>query len=94
MTQLQDADWSLIPEHLRDGLRRYIEQGVMPGGFLTAVLSNDLVESVGRADAESLPRLRDIIQFIYWHAPSRCWGSPEVIDEWSGQGGLNGRAAA
>ena len=35
-------DWSLIPEYMIGSLRRYIENGIEPGSFLSAVLCNDL----------------------------------------------------
>ena len=30
-------DWSLIPDYMIGGLRRYIERGIPPGHFLSAV---------------------------------------------------------
>jgi len=34
-----------IPDHLRDGLVRYFSDGILPGGFLQAVLCNDLAQA-------------------------------------------------
>ena len=39
------AHWALIPQHMRGGIERYVMNGVPPGSFLTAVLSNDLKEA-------------------------------------------------
>lgn len=72
----------LVPEHLREGLERYIEQGVPPGHFLTAVIENNLVEAFGRGDEESLSRLRDLVIWFYNYSPSPCWGSPEKRLAW------------
>ena len=47
---LVDADWSLIPDYMRGGLRRYLAHGIEPGSFLSAVLRNDLIDACGRAD--------------------------------------------
>tara|TARA_R110000751_G_scaffold174849_1_gene281150 strand:- start:157 stop:462 length:306 start_codon:yes stop_codon:yes gene_type:complete len=71
-----------ISEVTMDSLRRYIESGVEPGGFLTAVLENRLHESLMRADANNLRHIKEIISWVYWYAPSDCWGSPEEVDEW------------
>lgn len=83
------ADWSLIPEHMIGGLRRYIENGIEPGSFLEAVLCNDLKGAVGRADQTNKHRLHDYIMFLYNFAPSSCWGSPEKYTAWVEQCGLN-----
>src|SRR5699024_8873505 len=48
--RLAHADWSLIPQHMRASVRRWIEHGVLPGGFLSAVIRNDLVGAVRCAD--------------------------------------------
>lgn len=88
--RLPHANWNLLPEHIRDGVRLYIEHGVPPGGFLTAVISNDLKNALGRADDIHRPRLHDIVRFFYCDAPAGCWGSPEALDEWIDAGGLIG----
>jgi len=36
-------DYDLLPEHIRGGMKLYLEDHVEPGGFLRAVLENDLV---------------------------------------------------
>ena len=40
-----------IPDRMMDGIRRYIEQGIHPGHFLTAVIMNDLAEAVASFEA-------------------------------------------
>ena len=71
-----------IPEHLRGGMQRYIEKGIEPGDFLTAVICNDLKESFARADDTNRERMFDIVCFIYNEAPSLCWGSREKMNAW------------
>ena len=77
-----DANWKLIPEHMQESIRSYIEERLEPGGFLTAVLSNDLTQAVLRADAININRLPNYVQFLYWHVPSESWGSPERVTAW------------
>lgn len=60
----------------------WIENGIYPGGFLTAVIHNDLVEAIGRADHINRVRIADIVSFFYNEAPSSCWGSPEKAKKW------------
>lgn len=79
-------DYSELPEGLQGGMQRYIEQGIQAGHFLTAVLSNDLFGAVNRADGNNLPRLQEIVHWIYNEAPNGCWGSSEKVAKWKGSG--------
>lgn len=79
-----------VPEHLRDGLRSYILQGLPPGGFLSAVLEHDLFQSFARADDESRAGLFGLVSWIYNHAPGGCHGNREKVTEWITEGGLRG----
>ncbi len=76
-------DYSVLPEHLQNGLREYIERGRIPGDFLSAVISNNLMGAFGVADDESKAALEDIIKFMWNAAPSACWGSKEFMKTWS-----------
>jgi hypothetical protein len=79
-------DYSGLPFSLRDGMRLYIEGHVETGGFLHAVLSNDLRRACERADAENQRALFSIVCWIYNEAPSTCWGSPEKVAAWLSRG--------
>jgi len=85
---VRTIDWSLVPERMRHGLRLYFEQGVPPGHFLSAVLSNDLREAVARADEDNQQRLPDYIKFLYNNAPNTSWGSREKFESWCKNGGM------
>jgi hypothetical protein len=75
-------DYTLLPEHLRGSMQRYIEHRIEPGGFLLALLSNDLREACGRADAVNRHLLFEIVTWLYSEAPSPCWGSPQNVIAW------------
>lgn len=81
----------LVPEHLRAGLMAHVMTGRPVGGFLTAVLSNDLLEAVNRADDQSFPALPKIMKFLYNYTPGPCWGSREKVDAWRKNGGSTGK---
>jgi hypothetical protein len=83
-----NADWSLIPEHMQGGLKRYLTSGIGPGHFLTAVLSNDLISAVSRADDTNINRLPDYVRFFYNYVHPHAFGSPKAVEEWIKQGGL------
>ena len=87
---LAHANWNLIPDYMQGGVRRWIEDGIAPGHFLTAVLCNDLKEACGRADDENRVRLHDYVSFFYSYAPTGCWGSPDRFNDWMKAGGING----
>jgi hypothetical protein len=71
-----------IPNHTQTALTDYIERGIPVGGFLHAVLSNDLFGAVGRADAQNLPALKDITGWIFMQAPQGSWGSEALVLRW------------
>ena len=77
--------YDLLPECLREGTRRYITQGITPGGFLQAVISDELREAVCRADPDCLWHLREIVQWFYNEAPAPCYGSRETMQKWTAE---------
>lgn len=78
----RDPDGHPIPGHMRQSLFDYIEMGTPPGGFLRAVLINDLREACARADPINRHRLFTYVCFLYNKAPSSCWGSEERVQTW------------
>jgi len=64
-----------------DALERYLNQGIMPGGFLTAVLENNLTNAFGRADEKNTNRMRDIVRYMYNHFPEYAWGSRAKVGD-------------
>jgi len=71
-----------IPKITREALDRYAVHHVPPGGFLRAVLSNDLMEAMGRADEENRAAIFDICAYIHNELPGNCHGSPDWVREW------------
>jgi len=71
--------WLKVPAHLRDGLERYLVKGVLPDGFLRAVLSNNLVDAVLRADPVSLASLVDLVRYLRSCAPATAFGSEALM---------------
>ncbi len=71
-----------IPSYLKAGLDRYANNHAPVGGFLTAVLGNDLVGALSKADPEAVLSLHDIVGYCHNEIPSGCWGSPEKVKAW------------
>lgn len=71
-----------LPEHLREGVRNWIEQGITPGSFLRAVIRNDLQAACLRADEISYAQMRQLIRWLVQFAPSGSYGSDKVFSQW------------
>jgi len=63
-------------------IRRYVDEGLYPGGFLTAVICNDLNGAINRADDENLHNLPAFVAYFYNQTPIGCWGSQENMRVW------------
>lgn len=87
-------NYSILPDYMQEGMQLWIERGILPGGFLTAVLRNDLMGALGRADSTNIDRLKDYGMFLYNEAPSDCFGSDEKVQKWEERGGLRGKQQA
>ena len=77
-----NINYDMLPEHMREEMRAYIETGRPVGSFLAAILSNDFVEAAERADLHNQGRLFDYATFLYAEAPANCWGSRAKVDAW------------
>ena len=86
------VDYSSLPEHMQGAARRYVEKGIAPGSFLTALLANDFMGAVGRADDTNQRALMDWARWIHNEIPNGCHGNYERVTEWCKSGGLNGNA--
>ena len=71
-----------IPERMGGGLRRWVEHGIYPGDFLTALLENDLIKTFGFADTENMENLLAYVSYLYNEMPMACRGSKEIMKAW------------
>ena len=71
-----------IPERMMGGIKRYIENGIVPGNFLKAVIQNNLSEAIGQADVENLKNIPAYIGYFYNETPLSCWGSKKKMEKW------------
>lgn len=58
------------------------------GGFLTALFSNNLVDTFGKADSYNSAHLREWVQWLYNRVPARAWGKD--FQSWKGLLGTYG----
>ena len=71
-----------IPLRMMGAIERYVTKGIPPGDFLTAVICNDLAESVARADEENIANLPAYVAYFYNEVTGSCWGSREKMVAW------------
>ncbi len=79
-----------LPAHMQDGARRYVEHGIKPGSFMTAVLSNDFIGAWQRADDVNTAAMHSWAMWLHNDAPRGCYGSPEHVKDWIAHRGLSG----
>jgi hypothetical protein len=69
----------------------YVEHGIEPGGFLCALLDNDLLDAVSRADDSlTMTEMRAVAQWFYNFVTSACHdlggSNPGARTKWCGMG--------
>lgn len=72
----------MIPERTKDAINRYVADHCHTGGFLEAVLSNNLRQSFARSDKENRLALFEIVTYCWNEIPFICWGTPEKVQAW------------
>ena len=77
-----DPAYLEIPDRIMRAIVRWAKEGHWPGGFVAAVMRNDLLDAVCRADAEVALHLKGIVRFVYNQCPSQCHGSREKMEAW------------
>ena len=68
--------WDAVPEHLKEGLVRYFDHGIIPGSFLAAALENNLTQAIINVDDwTSILDIKGLIDYLRFCAPGPAWGS-------------------
>ncbi len=75
-------EYEKIPPAVLNALVRYKDWRIPTGGVCEAVISNDLITAVQRADSYSLKALPHIATWAYTELPNDAWGSYEKFHEW------------
>ena len=76
--------YDLIPvHHMAGGMQRYIEHGICPGHFLTALLCNDFMEAATRADDTNGRHFFEWAVWLHNYAPPACYGSEARFTAWT-----------
>jgi hypothetical protein len=86
---MSKIDYSTAPQGSQKSYQNYYQTGTDPGDFIRAVLANDLMAAVKRADATNLSLLKDHVNFIYNALPFACSGNLERVSTWLRIGGAS-----
>lgn len=77
-----DGQYSLIPERMQAGLKRYVIDRKQPGAFLTAIITNDLRRTFANADEENVKLVGLYVRWFVHVPPGICWGDPARMAAW------------
>ena len=67
---------------MHQGVYAYVIDHQRSGKFLQAVIQNNLLDAVCRADVENLFVIRGWAKLFYNFTPSPCHGSKEKYEAW------------
>jgi len=73
-----------LPLHMEKSLHDYIYFGRPVGGFLQAVIENNLQLAVGKADNSNIRYLPAFPAYLYMCCPADAWGSRGAYESWPG----------
>lgn len=71
-----------IPPHMHDGLRRYVEDHIKPGGFLYALLCGDIEYAMAKADSINTGYISTYALFFIKHLDPESFGTQARVDLW------------
>ena len=71
-----------ISPQIKEAIDDYVANRRRHGGFVTAVLENDLMMAFSRADSENRAHLFEIVKYCWNEIPAPCWGSPQAVKAW------------
>lgn len=74
---------SNIPDDIQKSLELYLLRGIMPGGFLEALLARDYNRAIDIADLINRERFWHIATWIRREAPKACWGDYNDVHNWT-----------
>lgn len=75
-------NYQAIPPRTLDTINNYATKGWKPGGFVYAVLANDLSGAFAKADTFNRMAMFEIVCYVHNEVPSCIHGSYEVVRSW------------
>ena len=79
----RDINYSTVPNQenprMVASIKRYVEHGIRPGGFLTALFSNH-TDAIVLADEKNYAVIREWVQWTHSQMPHYMVGSRENVE--------------
>jgi hypothetical protein len=72
----------LIYPGVKQDIDDYVNSGQPVSDFLYSVLTNNLKESIAKADFMNIDNLPHIVAYLYNKCPMNCWGSEATVSKW------------
>jgi len=82
MTREHNETWGYLTDNCKSAMFNYLLHGWEPGGFLTAVLTNDLYRAALVCDFENAKNLTFVARWVYHSLPRICYGDQARMNEW------------
>ena len=74
--------WTHITMDCQEAIFGYLVYGWEPGGFLTAVLANDLYRAATVADIANVDHLAYVAKFVVYALPQASYGNYYQVKTW------------
>jgi hypothetical protein len=71
-----------IPAYMYRGIVSYVDDHVIPGDFLQAIISDNLKAAIANADDTNMWLLPVYVMFFYNYTPAACQGSHKAMISW------------
>lgn len=71
--------------NMQASLMAYRDERLKPGGFLTAILENDLQAACDKADRLNRHNIFELVWWAWNELPANCWGSRDKVRAWLGK---------
>jgi hypothetical protein len=73
-----------LPSQMERSVVLYVLYRVKPGSYLMALLENDLLGVINRADDQNISLIKQWIRLLYncEAIPGDCWGSTDRVKTW------------
>jgi hypothetical protein len=89
--ELEGREYTVyVNPDLVEELLDYEATGRELSSFPMALLENDLMEALTRADNTSRAELQETMRWIYTYLDKRCYGGKVTVERWQRLGGLEG----
>jgi len=74
-----------IPITTREAIDNFRDRGREPGGFVRAILENNLESTIRRADVHNYEALKEIMNYVFNEIPGESWGDETKVEFWLAQ---------